>query len=142
MKKNWLIVCMLGLALLAFPLATQANFFPMEKGAHWVGTWVSMPQLTEPNNMPPAPFTQPSLVFQDTTLRQTIHVTIGGKVLRVRFSNAFGDTALTITKANIALPAGGGVGGSAILPDTVKALTFHGRESVTIPAGAQMVSDK
>ena len=102
---------------------------------------VSMPQLTEPNNMPPAPFTQPSLVFQDTTLRQTIHVTIGGKVLRVRFSNAFGDTALTITKANIALPAGGGVGGSAILPDTVKALTFHGRESVTIPAGAQMVSD-
>ncbi|SFF75276.1 hypothetical protein SAMN02787118_111304 [Streptomyces mirabilis] len=24
---------------------------------HWVNTWVSMPQLTEPATMPPAPFT-------------------------------------------------------------------------------------
>ena len=23
---------------------------------HWVDTWVSMPQLTEPANLPPAPF--------------------------------------------------------------------------------------
>jgi hypothetical protein len=23
---------------------------------HWVATWTSMPQLVEPNNMPPSPF--------------------------------------------------------------------------------------
>jgi hypothetical protein len=23
---------------------------------HWVGTWASMPQLTEPANLPPAPY--------------------------------------------------------------------------------------
>jgi lysophospholipase L1-like esterase len=141
MRKNWLIVCMLGLALLALPLAAQANFLPVEKNGHWVGTWVSMPQLTEPGNMPPEPFTQPALVFPDTTLRQTIHVSIGGKILRVRFSNAFGDTALTITKACIALPGDGAVGGSAVRPGSEKALTFNDRASVTIPAGAQMVSD-
>jgi hypothetical protein len=25
-------------------------------GDHWVDTWVSMPQLTEPANLPPPPF--------------------------------------------------------------------------------------
>jgi lysophospholipase L1-like esterase len=141
MKKNWIILWMLGLVLLALPFATQATFFPVEKDGHWVGTWVSMPQLTEPGNMPPAPFTQPSLVFPDSTLRQTVHVSIGGKLLRVRFSNAFSDVALTITKASIAIPSGGAAGVSAILPGSEKALTFHGRTSITIPAGAQMVSD-
>src|SRR5262249_12346039 len=46
---------------------------------HWVGTWGCGPQLTEPGNLPPAP-------LANSTLRQFVHVTIGGKHLRVRFS--------------------------------------------------------
>lgn len=26
---------------------------------HWVATWASMPQLVEPNNLPPAPYVRP-----------------------------------------------------------------------------------
>ncbi|HEY8462487.1 MAG TPA: SGNH/GDSL hydrolase family protein [Bacillota bacterium] len=122
-------------------MVVEAKYLPVGSAGHWVATWVAMPQLTEPHNMPPEPFTQPSLVFPDTTLRQTIHVSIGGKLLRVRFSNAFGDTALTISKASIALPGDGRVGGSAIRPESEKPLTFNGRAAVTIPAGAQIVSD-
>lgn len=140
MKKFWFIAGIIGLILWALPLNTQA-MFSMERDGRWVGTWVSMPQLTEPGNMPPTPFTQTALVFPDTTLRQTLHVSIGGRLLRVRFSNAFGDTALTIDKASIALPGDGGVGGSAIRPGSEKKLTFSGRASVTIPSGAQIVSD-
>jgi lysophospholipase L1-like esterase len=141
MKKNRLITLMLTGLFLLLPFAVQAEYLPICQDKHWVGTWVSMPQLTEPGNMPPAPFTQTALVFSNTTLRQSIHVSIGGSLLRVRFSNAFGDTALTITKAAIALPADGLAGSSAIIPDSEKMLTFQGRASVTIPAGAQMVSD-
>jgi lysophospholipase L1-like esterase len=81
--------------------------------------------------MPP----QPGLA--DSTLRQVVHVSLGGKRLRVRFSNAFGTKSLTILSAHVAASAGGG----AIKPGGGKPLTFGGRTSVTIPTGAPMVSD-
>jgi lysophospholipase L1-like esterase len=107
----------------------------------WVGTWVSMPQLTEPNNMPPPPFTQDNLVLANATLRQTVRVTISGKRLRLRFSNAFGGATLPITAVAVALPAGGRAGVGAIQPGTTRRVTFNGRSSVDLSAGALMVSD-
>lgn len=108
----------------------------------WVHTWTSMPQLTEPGNMPPAPFTQNGLVMADATLRQSVRVTVGGDHLRLRFSNAFGGAALPITSVSVALPAGGKAGVSAIEPASAKAVTFNGRPGTVIPVGAQMVSDQ
>ncbi|WP_235999364.1 SGNH/GDSL hydrolase family protein [Qaidamihabitans albus] len=111
-----------------------------ERG-HWVNTWVSMPQLTEPHNMPPPPFTQDNLVMADSTLRQTVRVSVGGQRMRLRFSNAFGGAALPITAVSVALPARGEAGARAIQPGTSRAVTFNGRSSVVVPTGAQMVSD-
>jgi lysophospholipase L1-like esterase len=98
---------------------------------HWTGTWVSAQQTCEPHNLPPAPG------FADTTLRQVIHVSLGGARMRVRFSNEFGNATLTIVSAHVAVAAGG----SAIKPETDRALTFAGAASVAIPAGAPMWSD-
>src|SRR6476646_3789854 len=56
---------------------------------HWVTTWGCGPQLTEPSNLPPAP-------LANSTLRQFVHVTIGGKRLRVRFSNAYGTNSVAL----------------------------------------------
>ena len=108
---------------------------------HWVDTWVSMPQLTETSNLPPAPFTQPGSEFADATLRQTVHISVGARFFRLRISNAFGGTALPITAASIALPVGGAAGVSAIQPGSVRPVTFDGNASVTIPVGSQAVSD-
>ncbi len=108
---------------------------------HWVNTWTSMPQLTEPSNMPPAPFTQDNLVLSDSTLRQTVHMSVGGQQMRLRFSNAFGGAALPITAVTVALPAGGRAGDSAIQPGTSRKVTFHGRSSAVVPIGSQIVSD-
>ncbi|ETK30621.1 SGNH/GDSL hydrolase family protein [Microbispora sp. ATCC PTA-5024] len=108
---------------------------------HWVGTWASMLQLTEPDNMPPAPFTQGDLVLNDGTLRQTVRATIGGRWMRLRLSNAFGGAPLPITKAFVALPVGGQAGVSAVRPGSARPVTFHGRTSAVVPAGAQVVSD-
>lgn len=99
--------------------------------SHWVGTWGASPQLTEPRNLPPEPG------LSGNTLRQVAHVSIGGQVLRVRFSNAFGTSPVTIQSAHIAVSAGG----SAIKPETDKTLSFLGKPFVTIPPGASVISD-
>lgn len=110
-------------------------------GGRWVVTWTSMPQLTEPANLPPAPFTQDKLEFANSSLRQTIRASIGGQHMRLRFSNSFGDTALPITAVSVALPVGGRAGVSGIEAGSSRPVTFAGRSSVVVPAGAQMVSD-
>ncbi|MEV7141132.1 SGNH/GDSL hydrolase family protein [Streptomyces tauricus] len=108
---------------------------------HWVNTWTAMPQLTEPGNMPPPPFTEERAVLVDTTLRQTVRVSTGGERVRLRFSNAFGDTALPLTAVSMALPLGGRAGVSAVEPGSQRRVTFAGRASATVPVGAQLVSD-
>jgi lysophospholipase L1-like esterase len=124
---GWLLISVpLMLAMAAYSRTTR-----IDKDLHWVGTWASSPQLGDEGNAPPPPG------FTDSTLRQVVHVSIGGKQLRVRFSNAFGTSALTMTSAHVALSAGG----SAIEPETDRPLSFHGQSAVTIPAGALSFSD-
>jgi lysophospholipase L1-like esterase len=112
-------------------VAASASPAGASEREHWVATWAASPQLTEESNLPPAPG------LAGHTLRQVAHVSLGGKTLRVRFSNAFGRTALTLQSARIARSAGGG----AIQPASDRALTFSGRSSVVIPEGALAVSD-
>lgn len=102
---------------------------------HWVTTWGCGPQLTEPGNLPPVP-------LADTTLRQFVRVTIGGKHLRVRLSNAYGTNAVAIQSAHIALAAGRGSAGTGeIDPATGHSLTFGGASAIVIPAGETVLSD-
>src|SRR2546430_10440003 len=48
-------------------------------GPQWLGTWAASPQLVEPRNMPPAPG------LEGSTLRQVIHISVGGPTVRVHF---------------------------------------------------------
>ena len=118
----WLVA--LGFALPA--VAKKAP--PPEK---WIFTWACAPQLCEVKNLPPSPG------FDDCTLRQFVRVSIGGKTLRLRLTNEFGDAPLTILGVRVAL----GAEGSAIDSATDQALKFGGQATVVIPAGSQMLSD-
>jgi lysophospholipase L1-like esterase len=102
-------------------------------GPRWVGTWGCGPQLTEPGNLPPAP-------LADSTLRQFVHATLGGKTLRVRFSNTFGTNSVALASAHVALAASD-LGGGEIIPATDKALTFHGAPTLVIQPGETVWSD-
>ncbi|WP_062205225.1 SGNH/GDSL hydrolase family protein [Streptomyces sp. NBRC 109706] len=141
--RRLLAAIALPVALLAGPAASQATAAPpTDAESSWVGTWTAMPQLTEESNMPPPPFTGDDVVLDDTTLRQTVRVTVGGERIRLAFSNEFGGAPLPLTDLSVALPLDGAAGVSAIEPDTVRPVTFSGgRESVTIPIGARYVSD-
>ncbi len=84
--------------------------------------------------MPPAPG------LANNTLRQIVHVSIGGKRIRLRFSNEFSNGPLTLRAVHVAVPDAGGKG--KIQPQTDKQLTFNGgSQSVTIPACAAYISD-
>ncbi|MFD2354256.1 hypothetical protein ACFSTC_40710 [Nonomuraea ferruginea] len=104
----------------------------------WVHTWTSAPQLTEPENLPPAPYAGRGPVMARSTLRQTVRVSIGGERLRLRFSNAFGGAPLPLTRVTVALPAGGRAGESAVVPETIRAVTFHG---LALGGGARRRAD-
>jgi hypothetical protein len=80
-------------------------------------------------------------VFVNSTIRQTIHTSIGGCQIRLRISNAFGLYDLPVTAVTVALPFNGSAGVSAIQPHTLQSLTFSGSSNYTIPNGALVVSD-
>jgi len=98
---------------------------------HWLGTWAASVQLTEPRNMPPAPG------LAGSTLRQVIHTSVGGLMMRVRFSNTFGSSPLAITAAHVARSRGG----HAIDVTSDRRLTFARADSVFIAPGATATSD-
>jgi lysophospholipase L1-like esterase len=99
----------------------------------WTGSWATSEQIPEDRNALPAH------ALDDATLRQTVHLSIQGKSLRVRLSNAFGTAPLHITAAHLARAVASG--SDAIEPASDTALRFSGAADVTIPAGAEYVSD-
>lgn len=96
---------------------------------HWIGTWATAP-FAWPNS-------DSTIGDANITLREIVHVSLGGSRIRVVLSNEFGTAPLTIGAAHAALSSGGG----AIELSSANALTFAGHSSITIPAGALAVSD-
>jgi lysophospholipase L1-like esterase len=101
--------------------------------AKWVASWGSAQMLAEGDNA------LPDAAFSDATLRQVVRLTLGGDSIRIRFSNAFGAEPLVIDGAHVARSAARAT--ARIDPGTDRALTFGGRSGVTIPAGADYLSD-
>ena len=121
---------------------------------HWVGTWttseVGRPQIPPPpvapvaaapaspgTPAPPVPPPAPFMHFNNQTLRQIVHASIGGNRARVVLANTFGTVPITVGAAHIARRETA----AAIVPASDRALTFSGRPTITIPAGAMVYSD-
>ncbi len=101
---------------------------------HWVVTWGASPapQLSDEAQMRAA-----KLEFENQTLREIIHTSIGGNTVRVRFSNAFGKDTVEIGSAHIAVRDKG----ADIVAASDRALTFGGHPATAIPPNALVLSD-
>ncbi|MEU8299004.1 GDSL-type esterase/lipase family protein [Micromonospora sp. NPDC048909] len=75
----------------------------------------------------------------DVTVRNVLTVTAKGQHLRVRLGNPFGATALRVRSASVGLQAS--VDDPALLPRSVRSLTFRGARGVTVAPGASVWSD-
>lgn len=105
-------------------------------GAGWAASWATSVQGPDPGAN--QPLFDP-LKLTDATIRQIVHLSAGGTAVRVRFSNAFGTQPLVIDAAHIAIATA--ADSSAIVPGSDDALTFMGSPGVTIPIGAEFLSD-
>ncbi|WP_162539302.1 SGNH/GDSL hydrolase family protein [Granulicella sp. WH15] len=114
--------------LVLLPAAAQAKKPKLPD--HWIGVWGAAPFALDNKNM--------SLGSEDSTLRETVHVSFGGSLIRVKFSNEFGTEPLIIGAAHVALA---GADPGSISLTSANALTFNGNPSITIPVGASVVSD-
>ncbi|PZF84033.1 SGNH/GDSL hydrolase family protein [Jiangella anatolica] len=115
-------------AVSAEPAAVSPAAAPAATG--WVGTWATAVARPEDG--------QALAGFTDTTLRQRLHVSVGGDQARLRLTNVYGTRPLVVAAATLALP---GAAPGDVDPATVRAVTFSGDLAVTIPAGAELVSD-
>jgi lysophospholipase L1-like esterase len=100
-------------------------------GAHrqWVSTWAASPQTAIPGS-------KDATGFNNETIRNIVFTSVSGNLVRVRFTNAFGDQPLQIGAASIAVAGTGAATAGPNVP-----LTFGGQSSVQIPTGAEALSD-
>jgi lysophospholipase L1-like esterase len=133
MKQAAKFALILGLAAIASCMWSQADAHSAATQEVWVESWGTSQQIPEPQNALPMDD------LRDATVRQIFHLSVGGTALRVHLSNAFGREALHFTSVHIARPLSSS--SSAIDAASDRPLTFAGNSDVTIPPGAEFVSD-
>ncbi|GAA4960293.1 lysophospholipase L1-like esterase [Nonomuraea thailandensis] len=124
-------------ALATAAVAALAVTTPARAGERpWTGTWAAAVQQPSPGGMPgSANWSEAG--FADHSVRQVVRLSTGGAKLRIRLSNRYGTTPLTVTGVTV----GKAGDGAAVRPLTLRPVTFgHGRGTV-IPAGREAVSD-
>ena len=114
--------------VLALPLDAQ-------RPSHWLATWSPSPSAA--SVIPPRDSTDRVPTYVDRTVRQFVRTTLGGDSVRIRLTNEYGERALVIGAAHIAVRDSG----TAVRVATDKAITFAGRTTVTLRPGAVMISD-
>ena len=97
----------------------------------WVGSWGASMTNAEPN-------TEGNAGGQEQSFRFLVRPTLGGTEERVRFSNVYGTTAVTIGAAHLAI---GQEGTAAVDPAHDVALAFGGQSGTVVAPGAVVVSD-
>ena len=118
--------------LIAFLLLSCSGSKTVSTGNKgWVGTWSTAPQLVEPHNMPPEPG------LTENTLRQIVRVSIGGGVVRLRFSNAFSKSPVELKSVAIAQS----LEGSSVDVSTQKTLKFNNNPGIIMAPGGEAFSD-
>jgi len=97
----------------------------------WIATWATSPQSGTPDPR------EPLLNIDNQTVRERVRASIGGSQIRLRFSNEFGSSPLLIGAATVAIPKDV----STIKEESIRNVTFEGRNSIEIPVGAPVLSD-
>ena len=111
-------------------LAVSLPGYTAEQNKHWVATWSTT--LHQPQLLPGLA----NAGFDNQTLRQIVHTSIGGRQVRVRLSTV-GAGGLVVSAAHIAFSAGD----SAVVPGSDRTLTFGGNPSIVVPPDALVLSD-
>lgn len=130
MKKMFLTAFAVLLTCCAFGSVNLSGKDKDVDMSRWTGTWAASAEFTGQGDMPKS-----SLAGR--SIRQVIHVSIGGSRLRLQLSNEFSAEPVQIERVFVA----DAKDSCDIDVRTARYLTFSGRRNVTIPAGETVFSD-
>lgn len=119
MRKQVLTLAFLAAASMAMAQTPQ-----------WTGTWATAVEFTGPGDMPKSS-------LSNRSLREIIHVSLGGETLRMQLSNIHSKEPVEIKSVFIANPTDS----SDIDAKSARYLTFNGKKSVTIEPGKAVYCD-
>lgn len=102
----------------------------------WVTTWGT---AEEKCGLSDTDDRMPKLPLEDTTVRQIIRVTTGGDKMRLRLSNQYGESDVTVKALHLAKQVQADA--STIDPETDQAVTVGGKEEFVIPKGQVIITD-
>jgi len=122
------IACHVIAAILFGPAMSIGAQQPAASTVPWVGTWAASPQPFMPGSLE---------IYDNQSLRLIVHTSIAGTMVRIKISNLYGDQALRIGGAHVALRTAG----AGIDSTTDRILRFTGDVSTTVPSGSVVVSD-
>lgn len=104
--------------------AVRLDTLRQARAGDWVGTWHTAMAQTTPG-------------LANHSIRNVVHTSVGGDAVRVRLSNAYGTAPVTMGRVTVAV--------ASAAPDavagTMRPVTFGGAPTVTIPTGAEVLSD-
>ena len=101
----------------------------MAENEKWVCAWGNAISIVD---------RRPENYSKDLTLRYPVSIPFAGRKVRLHFDNFCGEEDAVLNRVCIAACAGG----DAVLPETEVPVTFGGKTSVTLAAGADMYSDE
>lgn len=114
------------------PRVSQARPVPRARPgpARWVTAWAASPQAAG-SPLPGA------CGLRNQTVRDMVFMSAGGSALRLVLTNAYGSSPLLLGRvtAGLAGPAG------TVRQGGIRAVTFAGRASASVPPGARLTSD-
>ena len=122
-----------ALLVLAATIAAVTASHPAaaaRNGYDWVTSWSASPQ-------DPMPGTPGMAGFRDQTVRDLIYPSVGGSMIRLELTNAFGPSPLDIGRVTVGVAALGG----GVVPGDIHPVSFGGSVSIRIPPGEEVVSD-
>jgi lysophospholipase L1-like esterase len=122
-----------GLLLISSCFAMMAGISSHEKflsgsSERWIGTWAAAPQ--DETSSPPT-------IYRNQTLRLIVHISAGGKKVRIRVANTFGAETVVIGSAHIARRTAG----ADVDPSSDRSLSFAGKQSIRVAPHSAVISD-
>ena len=127
-----------ALLLLGYPGVQAATL------EHWQGGWGHpataynmLPAAQRPDGSRALPVFAPLAPYNDVTVRQVVRLSAAARGMRLRLSNIFGSTALSIGAVHVALAGDK----DAIIPGSDHIVTFAAKGTALIAPGAPLLSD-
>ncbi len=140
-KKLLISSVVMLFAIVCFTFSTSAA--GSNANGKWIAAWG-----TGPTDISIAQYDNVAFIGKDLSARTVITPTASGDKIRLRFSNYYGEAALTLNNVTVAKSKDTDSieptkATSTILKSTLTQVTFNGgSKSVTIPIGKEVVSDE